>query len=722
MKNLTSILLLLILSSQLFASDYLRIGDVQSSWYTYPGSIDKATLVITPKGLFAECQMYLDFSVACTQFSNSFDSLEIQMGFHLPADAEVTDLWLWINNIPVQAGIYDRWTATQVYNSFVHRRTDPALLLKQSDTEYELHIFPLLANLPRKIKMTFLIPFDKLTANQSRINLPLNIINVSSCPVNNVTVAYKEDPNFSNPLLVELPSQSFQPLNDSVIGNCLATTVTSASQLSSLTLMLSANSAENYFAGFNKDTVTNQGVYQLELNLSDILGIQERKKTLFLVDFVQNNSAISRGHVIQSLKNYIAVNFNEGDSVNFMFSGFLTNTISSNWLSADSASLLQIFNSIDSTLITGNSNLPVLFLDGINFIQSKSNVGNIVLISSSSGYSGITQANNLFNDVVTFMGNHKIQIHTIELDDQSYLMSYGTNSYYRGNEYLYRNISAYTGGIFQTVREEWYDNNTWSYQSNTYSYETILGVLFPQLTGYFTALNFSTTLQSGFTFADYDFNSSSGFVYYGSPYRQVGKFYGSFPMQVSISALASSGQLYNSQITIDSTQLISLDTVSESIWAGQHIRSLYSYTQTNNVVYQIIQSSRSARVLSKYTSFLALEPGIIIKDTSFVPTVTGNGGSLGIIETSVSSINVNCYPNPVTTNVNFEFSLPESVTVTVEIFNLFGQRMATVADEKLHEGKQLLTYDTSGFSEGIYFYKIKMNGTEYTAGKIIVVR
>ena len=106
MKTLLLSLFILAMSTQLRAQEYLRIGDVQNSWTTYDGSIEHASMLITPKGLYAECQLYLDFSVLCTPFTNPNDSLEVQMGFRLPEAAEVIDLWLWINGVAVRADMY----------------------------------------------------------------------------------------------------------------------------------------------------------------------------------------------------------------------------------------------------------------------------------------------------------------------------------------------------------------------------------------------------------------------------------------------------------------------------------------------------------------------------------------------------------------------------------------------------------------------------------------
>ncbi|MEO6169119.1 MAG: T9SS type A sorting domain-containing protein [Chitinophagales bacterium] len=725
MKPIFYSLLITLITSQLFAQEYLRIGDVQNSWSTYDGSIENAKMLVTPKGLYAECQVYLDFSVKCTPFTNPSDSLEVQMGFRLPVDAEVIDLWLWINGVPVRAEVYDRWTASQIYESYVDRRTDPALLVKQSDTDYELHVFPMMVNMPRKIKMTFLLPLNKLTGDQAQVTLPLNIFKLSSCPIENIQMAVKAGQGLDHPSFLESSQQVFQWITDPVFGTCYSTDWTDLSQLTSLTLLLTDTDTTNYFAGFHAANSLNEGEYELELDLADILGLQASKKSLFLVDFIDQNSSLSRTHVINTLKNYISTWFSAGDSVNFMFSGFFTETFSSNWVSADSASLAQIFNTIDTTYISNASNLPLLLIDGMNFIQSHENKGNIVLIASSDEFIYVDESNELFEDVINFMGPQKIPINTINLDDMSWLNYYGNNLYYRGNEYLYSNLSTYSGGEFQTILSYNYlDYYYWYYESIYTSYETMLGSLFPKLTDYFTALDVYTTLSSGFTYSNYDLGAQSGFVYFGSPFRKTGKFYGTFPMEISISAVTSGGQFYNSQLSLDASELYALDSTTQNVWAAQYIRSMLGYTQSSSVVSEIIQASKNERVLCKYTAFLALEPNTTTVDTVFIPITVGSGGGGTGVEETVSTVvnHVTCYPNPATTVVMFDFNVDEASEVDIVVYNLYGERVATILNDQSVLGHQSIHYNVSDLASGIYFYRVTVNGKLTSTGKMIVAK
>jgi Ca-activated chloride channel family protein len=82
------------------------------------GTIEEATLSVSPKGLFMEYGLYLTFSARITNF-NQNDSVEVVLDFELPQNAIVTDSWLWIGEDISKAIIMDRWSASSIYEDIV---------------------------------------------------------------------------------------------------------------------------------------------------------------------------------------------------------------------------------------------------------------------------------------------------------------------------------------------------------------------------------------------------------------------------------------------------------------------------------------------------------------------------------------------------------------------------------------------------------------------------
>ena len=70
------------------------------------------------------------------------------------------------------------------------------------------------------------------------------------------------------------------------------------------------------------------------------------------------------------------------------------------------------------------------------------------------------------------------------------------------------------------------------------------------------------------------------------------------------------------------------------------------------------------------------------------------------------------YPNPFNAQTVIEYQLPETSNVKLEVYNLLGSKVATLADGEQQAGYKSVTWDASDVSSGIYFYKL--NAGEYT--------
>lgn len=84
------------------------------------------------------------------------------------------------------------------------------------------------------------------------------------------------------------------------------------------------------------------------------------------------------------------------------------------------------------------------------------------------------------------------------------------------------------------------------------------------------------------------------------------------------------------------------------------------------------------------------------------------------------------YPNPFNPKTFISFNLIKSSHVTLEIFNLKGQKINTLVDETLAKGKHKIEWtgkDEAGdsMSSGMYFYKMK-NGRYTSTKKLILIK
>jgi formylglycine-generating enzyme required for sulfatase activity len=79
------------------------------------------------------------------------------------------------------------------------------------------------------------------------------------------------------------------------------------------------------------------------------------------------------------------------------------------------------------------------------------------------------------------------------------------------------------------------------------------------------------------------------------------------------------------------------------------------------------------------------------------------------------------YPNPFTSATTIQFSLPESQNVTLKVFNLYGQLMATLASGKLNQGLQSYNWNAENSPAGIYTYRLEIENQVLT-GKMTLIR
>jgi hypothetical protein len=64
------------------------------------------------------------------------------------------------------------------------------------------------------------------------------------------------------------------------------------------------------------------------------------------------------------------------------------------------------------------------------------------------------------------------------------------------------------------------------------------------------------------------------------------------------------------------------------------------------------------------------------------------------------------FPNPFNPRTNISFLLPKSGNVSLKIFNIVGQDIATLVNEKMDVGSFNIDFDASNLNSGIYFYRL----------------
>jgi hypothetical protein len=108
-----------------------------------------------------------------------------------------------------------------------------------------------------------------------------------------------------------------------------------------------------------------------------------------------------------------------------------------------------------------------------------------------------------------------------------------------------------------------------------------------------------------------------------------------------------------------------------------------------------------------------------ILNTTETPLFYWRTGIETAAKTEVGGINI--YPNPTAGNTQMEYILSTASEVSVEIYNVLGEKVQTLNNGNQTQGSHTISFDTKELTNGLYFVTVKANGTQ-TTKKFMVQR
>ncbi len=715
-----SLIILFLLANISFAYSNLWINNPQT-WYVGQGTIEEATLSFQPKGIYFEHNLFLTISAKGLGLTHQ-DTVEIIYNFGLPQNSIVHDSWLWFNGEIIKGKILDRWTASQIYEQIVGRRQDPSILVKNYDNQYELRVFPLAGDESRKVKITYLVP---AIWNSQYVTspIPLDLLHSSYFRLKNLDIRTTFTNEWKNPKISEFPNKSFVEKLDTVNGNYQQLQLSENDIYSYSTINYSVDAPFNNGIYLSKFEGKEENIYQLAYLPKVSNEVLKNKKVAILVDYQISNSTTNANDVLNGIKRMLHQNFTEQDSFNLILSNKNINRISENWISADSNSIENTFYNLPQNSISNYSNLPSLLSNGIEFINEKNYNGQIVLLANSDQVGEAEVANSLIEDLM------KMMTEIIPISIGNYQENYSNYYYYggidyMGNAYFYQNITKLTGGnLFNT-----------DYQV---PFSSMINNLFSSLGALLSTYDLHTTLESGFTYGRFDINTNDNLISLNTPILQIGKYIGTLPFKIEFNGIYDGTPFSNSEEVLEENAIIA-DSISDVILAGKFINTLegeydYYYSNlTNQEIYEVIDLSISKKVLTKYTAFLCLEPGMeidIIGDPSFSDD---DGGMVDIEEEDEinSDTLFTSYPNPFNNQTTIKIRLSKNInpeTATFKIYNVLGQVVKTfVPTTNINETNEFEFYwngendNNSTVASGNYFFVMQYAGKVQTLKLVLI--
>ena len=80
------------------------------------------------------------------------------------------------------------------------------------------------------------------------------------------------------------------------------------------------------------------------------------------------------------------------------------------------------------------------------------------------------------------------------------------------------------------------------------------------------------------------------------------------------------------------------------------------------------------------------------------------------------------YPNPFNPNTIISYQLSDVSRVELSIYNVIGQKVATLISEQQQAGRHRVTWNAGGFPSGVYFYKLQTDKGQMQSKKLLLIK
>lgn len=688
----------------------LRVNNPQSWWQNDKGTIEKATIAIRPKGAFSEIGLYLELSAKETDMYNA-NNIEIVMDFDVPKEAVFHDSWLWIDDTTiVKAKLLDVWTAREIYEDIVDRRRDPSVLYKFSPTRYQLRIYPLMAQSMRKVKLTYLVP-NQLLDDVLSVTIPIHFINASKILPDMIYLLGWKEENAGLPTILGVKDNPFVEKVDGEYGFGNYYRANIPKELYDADLIVHFPTKENTLNTISSYKDGDELYYQSVISPGTVFSNLSKKNVLLLLDNTEFNSSLTKAQLYQLIQAATSRFLTASDSINVMVASNTIKPVFDEFRPYNAELLDSVLNS--TTLLNYTNLHPTLFA-AVNYLNEVNKNAAVVVISNSFTFSGFTATNSMVNDLKAAM-EQSYSFHVIDFQNRniSYVLNGTNNQYFYGNEYVYLTLTNQTNGFYKAYRN---DGDDAFYK------------VMEQIGGSIQIADVDVDFSGGFAYSIYNNVSSDSKIGLNQPITSVGKYLGNLPATFTISGLFD-GSPISKEITLTENNILSTDSTIKKFWAGAKVMDLEQKTQTNEVIADIIATSLNSRVMSKYTSFICLEPSLggevcqSCQDESKLTSIFDSPFELSNDSTFTA------YPNPFNSSVALQLTLPSntlSSQADVLIYNVNGQLVQKMSLPIGSDRVVRFRWDgrgTSGttLSTGNYFIQVKA-GQHRFLKKVLMIK
>jgi hypothetical protein len=80
------------------------------------------------------------------------------------------------------------------------------------------------------------------------------------------------------------------------------------------------------------------------------------------------------------------------------------------------------------------------------------------------------------------------------------------------------------------------------------------------------------------------------------------------------------------------------------------------------------------------------------------------------------------YPNPFNPSTKIAYALPRTAKVTLMVFNVLGQKIATLVNEQMNAGQHEVTWTAGNIGSGVYFFQLKADDKTVATKKMMLLK
>lgn len=113
-----------------------------------------------------------------------------------------------------------------------------------------------------------------------------------------------------------------------------------------------------------------------------------------------------------------------------------------------------------------------------------------------------------------------------------------------------------------------------------------------------------------------------------------------------------------------------------------------------------------------------------VSTTSNITVLVGKTSELSQLATTSRPLSFeleNNYPNPFNPTTVIGYQIPRQSHVTLEVYNVLGQRVATLVNGEQSPGAHVVTFNGARFASGVYFYRI-IAGNQISTKKMVLLK